>query len=577
MSGFEIAGLVLGAIPLITKAFDDYRRVVASVQVWRHYEVEVSCLILNLNSEYYRLERICGKYLSSLDPGTDFDSMTSDPFGPLWKDEVVQRKIKARLESSYGKFQLVMEEFRKAINFIKDKLDLDAQWKVKWTEESKIKAEFKRASFVLQKSVYKDALESLQKNLSILDSMMKDDMDAEPQRQKRYKGRLVGLIRQTSGNIYYALRDSMPCKIDCRHQVHMDIAPDSEDATHELDDAEIIEKLGFQLAMTYHTNTSEVIPERPGQQIILEEVTVRASAPQVASLLEPTPATQSPSHPQRKAVSFASSRKTTVTTTYIKQPSTTAALTSTMSTLKLTAGAINLPRQVNMCEELRRSHENGISGTISHQNAGKSWNFTIYPKKTTETPNSRSVISLKQILENPPKTKMPFMAKIHLAKMISSSFLQLHQTPWLPNILTSQDVYFITDGSRPYPNLKQAFIKKELPGKFPKDRSMNIDARGLSSSPLLSLGILLLELELGTTIGKLRRPDEPSDADVVERLLEETPLDAFGSGRYKSAVFRCVGGNYFRSTQDFNDENFRKAVYERVVAPLEADLEEFTL
>lgn len=131
MSGFEIAGLVLGAIPLITKAFDDYRRVIASVEVWRHYEVEVSCLILNLNSEHHRLEMICGTYLSSLDPDTDIDSMRSDPFGPLWKDEVVQRKIKARLESSYGKFQLVMEEFRKAINFIKDKLGLDAQWKVR--------------------------------------------------------------------------------------------------------------------------------------------------------------------------------------------------------------------------------------------------------------------------------------------------------------------------------------------------------------------------------------------------------------------------------------------------------------
>lgn len=130
MSGFEIAGLVLGSIPLITKAFDDYKRVIATTRTWRNYDREVRGLIRNLMTEHIRLQYVCEKLLSCLVSPNDFELMIEDPFGPLWKQEGVQRKIKTRLYRSFDTFQHVMEDMEAAINDIKQCLGLDAQGKV---------------------------------------------------------------------------------------------------------------------------------------------------------------------------------------------------------------------------------------------------------------------------------------------------------------------------------------------------------------------------------------------------------------------------------------------------------------
>ncbi|KAK1458398.1 hypothetical protein CCUS01_09497 [Colletotrichum cuscutae] len=567
MSGFEIAGLVLGSIPLITKAFDDYKRVIATTRTWRNYD----------------REKICEKLLSCLVSPNDFELMIEDPFGPLWKQEGVQRKIKSRLYRSFDTFQHVMEDMEAAINDIKQCLGLDAQGKAKWTEESTIIKEFKRASFALNKSTYKYAIDTIRKDISALESIIDTNIHMEPVRKQRYKGRLAGLIRQVSANMYFALRNSISCDCDCRHQVHLDLTPDSEDATHDLDDAAIIEKIGLQLAMTYQTDTGRAISEKPGQQNLWEEVTVRASAPQATYTLETTPTPQSPARPKRRVVSFASSRQSTITTTRIEQPTIARAMMSTMPALNLSSRSINLTRQVNLCAELRRGHEKAatdIYGTISHQSAGKSWKFAVYPKAQPNNQHVRSAMSLKQILEDPLSIGIPYVAKLHLAKMISSSFLQLHQTPWLPNILTNQDVFFIKNDSQSLLDYRQAFIMKEFPEKAREDVSLNSDAR---NPALLSLGILPLELKLGTTIERLRHRYEMSgdgtrnfdyDALVAQRLLQEMPAD---SEYFVSAVQRCIGAGFGRSKLDLNDEAFRQDVYEKIVAPLEADLAASTL
>ncbi|KXH36708.1 hypothetical protein CSIM01_03102 [Colletotrichum simmondsii] len=576
MSGFEIAGVVLGAIPLILKALDDYNRVARSIETWRHYEREISSLSRNLSNEQARLRNVCDLLLSNLVTASDYELMIKNPLGPLWKQEDVQRKIKTRLYRSYDTFQRIMEEMEAAIHYIKQKLHLDDQGKAKWIEESTIKRHFERACFVLNKSECQDAIDTIAKDITSLISMVEMDIKLEPQRKHRYRGRLFGLIRQTSSNVYYALRDSMSCKSDCRHQVHMDLTPESEKATHDLDDAEIIEKIGFQLAMAYRTGNSEVVTEKHGQRILWEEVIVRASTPQATSILDPTPTPQSPARPKRKGVNFALPRKstddTTRDTTRIRQPSVTQASTSTVSTLKLKDGATNLPRQLNMCEELRGSPEKSISGMISHQRAERFWMFDITPKKTTGTRHNRSVVSLKQILEGPSRATMTYVEKLHIAVMISSSFLQLHQTPWLPNVLTSQDVFFITGGSQSHPDYTQAFIKREFSKRDSEDGSMKCGPPGVDRTAIISLGILLLELSLGDTLGNLRHQYETSDTSVAARLLNEKPLDHMDGGYYRSAVRRCIGANFSQLKLDLDDENFRQVVYEKVVAPLEAGL-----
>lgn len=124
MSGIEVAGLVLGAIPLVIEAFNVYKGTVSKVSKWRRYTREVDRIVRSLRLEHARLESICEKLLSGLVPGTEIDAMMKDPSGPLWKAEGLHDKMGIRLWKSGEDFMGTVEDINYAIDEIKSKLNL---------------------------------------------------------------------------------------------------------------------------------------------------------------------------------------------------------------------------------------------------------------------------------------------------------------------------------------------------------------------------------------------------------------------------------------------------------------------
>lgn len=124
MSGIEIAGLVLGAIPLVIAAFDVYKGTVSKVSKWRRYTREVDRIVRSLRLEHARLESICEKLLGGLVPGIEIEAMMKDPSGPLWKAESLHDKMGMRLWKSGEDFIGTIEDINNAIDEIKIKLNL---------------------------------------------------------------------------------------------------------------------------------------------------------------------------------------------------------------------------------------------------------------------------------------------------------------------------------------------------------------------------------------------------------------------------------------------------------------------
>lgn len=124
MSGIEVAGLVLGAIPLVIAAFDVYKGTVSKVSKWRRYTREVDRIVRSLRLEHARLESICEKLLGGLVPGTEIEAMMKDPSGPLWKAKDLHEKMGGRLWKSGPDFMGTIEDINHAIDEIKIKLNL---------------------------------------------------------------------------------------------------------------------------------------------------------------------------------------------------------------------------------------------------------------------------------------------------------------------------------------------------------------------------------------------------------------------------------------------------------------------
>lgn len=128
MSGIEVAGLVLGALPLIITALETYKSTVSKVSKWRCYEREVHRLVVILNCENVRLQSICEKLLEGGSVArTVIAAMIEDPGGPLWKDNGLRQKLELswRVWDSGENLLGMIEDVKGSLDEIKDKLKLE--------------------------------------------------------------------------------------------------------------------------------------------------------------------------------------------------------------------------------------------------------------------------------------------------------------------------------------------------------------------------------------------------------------------------------------------------------------------
>ena len=122
MSGFEIAGAVLGSIPIVVSALENYKNGVRVIQRYRRYERELQSLIRNRETERVKLQNVCEKLLDGIVPPSRIDAMVENPGGDLWLKEETQKEIRARLWKSWDVFQWTLSDIQTATEEINEKL-----------------------------------------------------------------------------------------------------------------------------------------------------------------------------------------------------------------------------------------------------------------------------------------------------------------------------------------------------------------------------------------------------------------------------------------------------------------------
>lgn len=125
MSGIEVAGIVLGAFPLLISALEHYRETAEVLDDWwqikKEYkkcknEIKVQELGFESNLERFLLPLIVDDH--------DIAALMADPGGEKWKDPDLEVKLKGRLPKSYELFLDTISDINATMDRLEDELGI---------------------------------------------------------------------------------------------------------------------------------------------------------------------------------------------------------------------------------------------------------------------------------------------------------------------------------------------------------------------------------------------------------------------------------------------------------------------
>jgi nucleoside phosphorylase len=182
--------------------------------------------------------------------------------------------------------------------------------------------------------------------------------------------------------------------------------------------------------------------------------------------------------------------------------------------------------------------------------------------------------------------KPTYAAKRVLGVVLARSFLHLLGGPWIPRSFCIDDISLFCHlkGDKPYPLFDKVFLSTN----FASVHRSDVESKQRSSfsvhpfPPILALGIILTEIELGDDLSELY--DDPTLArlkgrpyELAKCLLRECQRRFHESGLLRAVKF-CIERESFlgfastRIDSLFSDQQFINTFYLGAVRPLEQDL-----
>ena len=198
--------------------------------------------------------------------------------------------------------------------------------------------------------------------------------------------------------------------------------------------------------------------------------------------------------------------------------------------------------------------------------------------------SSLGMLSLGELLSQQAGQSLSVAETKHLAVELSACVLRLYGTPWLSKQWGRNEITLFKRGNKilaEYPFISAKMVAvPALTGT--SGHAYFQSGPAISNETVFALGILLIELCLRQPFDQLilpseRDPDgtknEMSDYYAALRLLDQ--VDDTAGHRYGDAVRRCVRGHFEQRTTSLDNEAFRRAVYDGVVAEIQDDANQF--
>jgi hypothetical protein len=110
VTGVEAAGLVLGAIPLIISALENYENLAAPTKAFIHWKRHLRRLIRELYTIHTSYDQAVRLLLKPFVDLADQTTMMEDPRSELWREGDIADSLRDKLGPVYGPFILTIDE-----------------------------------------------------------------------------------------------------------------------------------------------------------------------------------------------------------------------------------------------------------------------------------------------------------------------------------------------------------------------------------------------------------------------------------------------------------------------------------
>ncbi|KAK4447201.1 hypothetical protein QBC34DRAFT_303606 [Podospora aff. communis PSN243] len=568
MSGFEIAGIILATIPILTPIVQNTVRSLST----RRYDQQLQRLIRNLKTEQVNLQNVVERLLDGLVPASQIQAMINDPMGDLWRDPTTALRIRGRLWD-----RAALETFETTIQSIKDSVD---DLRKKLQEHSSSNAMLTRARF--QFSSYDKSLAEIKAGIASLILLTSESIKMEPSRKTRSQGPFLTFLQAASRSLHRAIQSGLPCQSQCHHGVGLRLKNRKSVLNPHGNEEEIMQGLEFELAISG-------TPATGNEGLSWREILVK-SAP-VTPAADPIPTESTTTTPTTEPPSRAPATTLSTCGLASQVPDTTLTVAET---------SMSLCKMISDCQQTS-------AGGILIDSPRR---YTVLPLAIKRAGNAgrQSLISLREVLERNDSFFLSFRDRLQIAVAVSSSILQLHGSPWLSDEpLSSHDIYFFVDGDAKDQRNTELTVLREEPflirAKRPRSSGSSTSPCSTAGPPpphpthplvsgittsalscnktLFSLGCLLLEL-----ISNEREPEfvrcspragvnGPGSAPLSQYIAAHKALVTYSlpSDNYRGAVSRCLQGGLHKPGRGLDTEDVCQEVYSGVVALLERDLE----
>lgn len=130
MSGIEVAGIVLGAIPLVISGLEHYSEGARIIKSLRDYPEEFATLSRRLRVENETFRNTMELVLSGFVGGRTLSDMLTQPGGKAWAETNVEQELSRILQGSYGVFLETVVGMNEALTAFIKRLKLSPDGKV---------------------------------------------------------------------------------------------------------------------------------------------------------------------------------------------------------------------------------------------------------------------------------------------------------------------------------------------------------------------------------------------------------------------------------------------------------------
>lgn len=486
--------------------------------------------------------------------------------------------------------------------------------------EASFKPAFKSVKFALSERVLNDSIERIRYNNSTLATLTSQNIELEPLRLHQHcpVSNHLKVVQHHARSLYRVIEKSWQCQCSTAHSANLCLdARLVDDIALQAHERPIVpgEDMNFDVVFSSDSTGSPPLPWS-WRETRIRLVSIRdAVDPQIPSSTAQnlvTPSRRSMvNHPIRRAersfksmyltgppgrkrVRFMSEATGLSDSTIIRFP-TTAASTPKPSSAKTSDfllsqdDLLKLKKISSLCRALIPQSEH----CLGYLSPGERHALTVYcAQDGTSRLNRRAVISFKELMAPRPRSDgllltrgnlpLSWAERLEIALTVASSILQLQQTPWLRDDWTKEDLSLCTDCTDE--TKQHVLVSKVFPAPELSDSRRAAKVFGLPrNKTLFALGVFLIELCLGESFESLRSAQDPLDANGHTNIL--TDLSAadrltkhiYGEvgNRYGDVVRRCIHCDFNQRSVNLDDDDFRQAVYEGVILPLQANAREF--